>query len=87
MGHVGTPGACIPRASCLARTLAVMAILVWWVLPATTTLLAICWAAWVRRTPRPLGDADTVETYARFRAALSASVDVGVRNSAGPPTF
>jgi len=49
-----------------------MAILVWWVLPAVTMLLAICWAGWVRRTPRPLQDADTIERYARFRAALAA---------------
>lgn len=56
----------------LAPTLGGMAILVWWVLPAVTTLLAICWAGWVRRTPRPLRDVDTIEKYTRFRAALAA---------------
>lgn len=49
-----------------------MAVLVWWVLPTATTILGICWAAWVRRAPRAPSDTATVDGYARFRAALAA---------------
>jgi hypothetical protein len=58
-------------------------VLVWWVLPFATTVLAVGWAAWVRRTPRRAGDAETVEAYARFRAALARS-STG-RNTSLPP--
>lgn len=45
----------------------------WWLLPAVTTVLAVTWAAWVRRPPRRRSDAETVEGYARFRAALATA--------------
>jgi hypothetical protein len=50
-----------------------MGVLVWWVLPVVTTVLAVAWATWVRRAPRQAGDEETVEAYARFRAALARS--------------
>jgi len=50
-----------------------MDVLVWWLLPVVTTVLAVVWATWVRRSPRPAGDDETVEAYARFRAALARS--------------
>lgn len=50
-----------------------MGVLVWWVLPVLTAVLAIGWASWVRRTPRDAGDEETVEAYARFLAALNRS--------------
>lgn len=56
--------------------------LVWWTLPVLTTVLAIGWASWVRRTPRHASDQATVEAYARFRAALTRS---STGNTAPPP--
>jgi hypothetical protein len=43
---------------------------VWWIFPIVATLVASCWVGWTRRTRRPPSDADTVEAYERFRAAL-----------------
>jgi len=57
-------------------------VLVWWVLPVLTTVLAIGWATWVRRAPRRAGDEETVEAYARFRATLTRS---STGNTAPPP--
>jgi hypothetical protein len=48
-----------------------------------TTTLAIGWAAWVRRAPRAVSDAETVEAYARFREALARSSTPG--NTAPSP--
>lgn len=70
-----------------------MGVLVWWVLPVVTTVLAVGWATWVRRTPRNPGDEETVETYARFREALARSSaprsggsrSGTARNTASPP--
>jgi hypothetical protein len=58
-------------------------VLVWWVLPVVTTVLAIAWATWVRRPARKPGDEETVEAYARFRAALARSSTT--RNIESPP--
>lgn len=52
-----------------------MTILVWWVLPAVATLVAVCWTSWVRRPPRQLSDGETIDRYARFRAALATPSD------------
>ena len=46
-----------------------------WLLPVPlATLGAVAWASWSSRTPGPRDTADTVEQYARFRAALGSSV-------------
>ncbi len=53
-----------------------------WLLPVpVATLAALAWATWSSRTPGPLDPADTVEQYARFRAALGSSV----RGASTPP--
>ena len=46
-----------------------------WLLPVPlATAGAIGWAVWAARAPGPQDTADTVEQYARFRAALGSSV-------------
>ena len=46
-----------------------------WLLPVPlATLAAIGWASWSSRAPGPGDTADSVEQYARFRAALGGSV-------------
>lgn len=70
-----------------------MGILVWWLLPGAATVLAVTWAAWVRRPPRVRSDAETVAGYAQFRAALGAtsgevapSTSTSAGNSGTSPT-
>ena len=65
-----------------------MTVLIWWLLPVSATVLAVCWAAWVRREPRAPSDAATVDGYARFRAALATPDDAGAaraRNATDVP--
>ena len=46
-----------------------------WLLPVpVATGAAIAWATWSSRTRGPQDPADSVEEYARFRAALGSSV-------------
>jgi hypothetical protein len=43
-----------------------------WLLPVpVATLAAVAWSSWSSRARGPLDPADTVEAYARFRAALA----------------
>lgn len=84
--------------SCLRRLAGTRAyggpvqVLWWWSLPVLATLVAVCWAAWVRRAPRVPGDAETVAAHAAFRAALARSAAPpaappagATRNTESPP--
>jgi hypothetical protein len=43
-----------------------------WLLPVpVATLAAVAWSSWSSRARGPQDPADTVEAYARFRAALA----------------
>ena len=47
-----------------------------WLLPVpVATLAAVAWSSWSSRARGPQDAADTVEAYARFRAALAGSQD------------
>lgn len=44
--------------------------LVWWLIPAVATVLAVAWVTWVNR-PRPPADPhDTLREHERFKQAL-----------------
>lgn len=64
-----------------------MSPLVWLVIPAVATLLAIAWVSWSSRTRGPEETHDSVAAYARFRAALSESTGTSSATSdpTGPP--
>ncbi len=52
-----------------------MAALAWWALPIGATLLAVLWMMIARRQRPPADTHETVEDYARFRAALAGPRD------------
>ncbi|MGH3357001.1 MAG: hypothetical protein ACRDOJ_13970 [Nocardioidaceae bacterium] len=47
-----------------------MEILLWLVPPAVVTALAMAWAGWASRDPRPPDEEDSAAAYDRFAAAL-----------------
>lgn len=63
-----------------------MSPLVWLVIPAVATLLAIAWASWSTRTRGPEETHDSVAAYERFRAALSASTSASTAASTSAST-
>lgn len=50
-----------------------MEALAWWGIPIGATLLAIVWVTVANRPRRPADPHESMEQYARFRAALDAA--------------
>ncbi len=68
-----------------ARTYAPVVLPAWlmWLLPVpVATLAAVAWSTWSSRARGPQDPEDTVEAYARFRAALAGPVRSGDERSA-----
>jgi hypothetical protein len=51
-----------------------MSAIAWWGIPIGATLLAMLWVTWRSRPRHPPGTRESVEEYARFRAALTAAL-------------
>lgn len=48
--------------------------LLWWLIPAGSTLLAILWVAWRARPRRPVEAARAMDDLHRFRDAMSRQI-------------
>ncbi|WP_121194066.1 hypothetical protein [Motilibacter peucedani] len=61
-----------------------MTSLAWLAIPVVAVVLAIACVSWLGRTRRPADVADTVESYARFQAALSQATSRSTVRVKGP---
>ena len=51
-----------------------MSVLVWWLIPVGSTLLAVAWVSWRLRPRRPADAARGMADLARFRSAMNRQI-------------